>query len=91
MSVNGSPLPGGTITAVSTSAPAERATGVVRPNGTFTLTGAPLGEVRIGVFAERRGDEPFVPVPPRYADPARSPLACDVPAGGRRGLAPELE
>jgi len=85
----GKGLPGGSIRVVSAADPRSQVIGRLRADGTFTLTGAPTGPVKIAVETESvREDAPgphrpaFVAIPAKYTDPDKSGLTGDIPAEG---------
>jgi hypothetical protein len=94
----GRPVTGGSIRLVALDDPARQVHGRILRGGTFTLTGARVGRVRVAVetvSAQEGADSPdrgaFVRVPARYARPDTSPLTLDIPAGGAVGLAVAME
>ncbi len=78
------PLPGGSVTFISTADPGQRATGILKSDGTFTIADVPIGPVRVAVDTEpMRFGAPtrFVPIPAKYTRPESSGFSYDVQPG----------
>jgi len=93
----GKPVTGGSIRLVGADDPTRQAHGRVRKDGTFTLTGCPVGVVKVavetssvleGVPSTDSGE--FVRIPPQFVRPETTPLSVTVPAGGAADLTIEL-
>lgn len=69
VNVDGKPLTGGNITLISADDSRWRATGRVRPDGTFRVTGAPIGTSWVMLdngFVKSRQPSAYIPLPKKY-------------------------
>lgn len=86
VSLAGTPLRGGSITLVAKGNSDLRVTTMIRSDGTFSVSNAPLGPVQIGVETEslKMGAPPedYIAIPRRYANPETSELTATVEPSG---------
>jgi hypothetical protein len=81
VTLDGKPIPAGTVTLVSVKDPLFRVAAAIRQGGVFQVTDAPEGEVRVAVETEtiRSIDrKSYVPIPAKYNDTATSGLKATV-------------
>jgi hypothetical protein len=93
VTLDGKPLPGGTITFRSVKDTMFRATVVIQPDGTFLVADAPEGPVTVAIETESvlalapplgpNDPKPkaYVPIPAKYADEKTSGLSATVARG----------
>lgn len=82
---DGQPLPGGSIAFVSADDPGMRVTCLIRPDGSYAVSDAPVGTVRVAIETDsvRLGDpDNYVAIPARYATSEHSGLTAQITAGG---------
>ena len=87
--LDGDPITGGMITVISHDNPSRRATGILRPDGTFRLAGAPLGKCRVVIdtTSVQAGDPAnYMPVPAKYHAAASTSLFLDLKPGPNDGI-----
>ncbi len=87
--IDGKPITGGMITILSADNRSRRASGVLRPDGTFRLAGSPIGACRVVIDTTsiRIGDpSSYMPVPVKYHDPATTDLSVDLQPGENEGI-----
>ncbi len=87
--IDGNPITGGMITILSADNRSRRASGVLRPDGTFRLAGSPIGACRVVIDTTsiRVGDpSSYMPVPVKYHAPATTDLAVDLQPGENEGI-----
>jgi hypothetical protein len=80
----GSPLPAGMVSVVSKQNESLGGDAVIKPDGSFSIQYAPLGEAYVTVDTSivRHSNPPqYVEIPKRYADPAKSGLTVQIKAG----------
>jgi hypothetical protein len=78
---DGKPLRGGTIFFVSATDPMRRVAVMIKPDGTFSVADAPLGDVLISVDNEsQKGNNPeaYVPLPKEYRKEETSKLTAKI-------------
>lgn len=83
----GKPLPGGSISFVSKENARMRVTGLLRSDGTYSISDVPLGAVNVTVDTEcvRLGNAAnYVRIPPRYTNLKTSGLQTTVAAEGNK-------
>lgn len=88
------PLRGGSVTFISTTDASKRATGVLKPDGTFSITDVPIGPARVAIDTEpmRFGaPDRYVQIPVRYVSPETSGFTFDVQPGENTGAKFQLE
>jgi hypothetical protein len=81
VTINGKTLGGGSITFVSIDDPRYRVVAPLRADGTFSVTDAPLGRVRVAVETESaRLGAPgaYTPIPEKYGKPDASGLTATI-------------
>lgn len=86
---DGRPITGGMITIVSVEDARRRASGLIRPDGTFRLEGAPIGASRVllDTTVTRMGDaSKYVRLPQKYAFYDSTDLTVDLEAGENEGV-----
>jgi hypothetical protein len=92
VTLDGKPLPTGSITFISTEDPRFRVTAMIQGDGGFKVADAPLGRVRVVIETESaRGNPGYVPVPAKYADAKTSGLTAVVVKANRQPLLFELK
>ena len=92
VTLDGKPLPSGSITFISAEDARFRVTAMIQLDGGFKVADAPLGRVRVVIETESaRGNPGFVPVPAKYADATTSGLTATVVKADRRPLLFELK
>jgi len=93
----GRPVTGGSIRLVAADDPTRQAHGRIRKDGTFTLTGSPVGPTKVavetssvleGVPGPDQGE--FVRIPPKFVRPETTTVTVTVPAGGATGITIDL-
>ena len=86
VTVNGQPLPGGSVSIVSAEDPRFRVTTMIQEGGAFSVANAPRGAVKLAVETEslKLGAPPevYIEIPRHYADADTSTLTADVQPGG---------
>jgi len=94
----GKPVTGGSIRFVMVDDFAKQAQGRIRKDGTFTLTGCPVGTVKVavettsvleGVPGSDQGE--FVRLPPKFVRPETTPVNLTVPVDGVTGITIDLK
>jgi hypothetical protein len=86
----GTPLRGGTVTFVTEDGKA-RASGVIRPDGTYSADNVPVGTVLVSVETESARDQPagvapesrYVPIPRHLRNPRQSGVRLTVRGGAQ--------
>jgi hypothetical protein len=92
VTLDGKPLPVGSITFISTDDPRFRVTAMIQSDGRFKVADAPLGRVKVVIETESaRGNPGFVPVPAKYADAKTSGLTATVVKADGQPLLFELK
>lgn len=84
VNVDGKPLTGGNVTLVSAEDSRWRATGRVRPDGTFRLTGAPIGKSWVVLdndFVKSRQPSAYIPLPKKYTVLKETDLTINLKPG----------
>jgi hypothetical protein len=90
VTLDGKPLPGGSILLVSANDPVFRVSVRIKPDGTFSVEDAPVGPVIVSVETESLRDfgtpdnpipKDYVPIPAKYADVKTSGLTATVARG----------
>lgn len=96
--LDGKPIQGGSITIVSAKDEKYGVTSVIKTDGTFSITDAPLGDVMIAIDTQlQKFNNPttYVPIPAKYADVRTSGLTAvikkDAGAEGPQKLTIELK
>jgi hypothetical protein len=85
LSLDGKPLPGGTIGFISVKDPRYCVTAMIQTDGTFRVADAPTGEVKISVDTEsaRIGNpSAYFPVPAKYRNANTSGLTATINKDG---------
>ena len=85
VTLDGKPLSGGLITFFLRKDPTCYATAAIKPDGTFKMNKAPLGEVLVAITTENmksHNPQGYVPIPKRYWDATTSDLTATVTKGG---------
>jgi hypothetical protein len=84
----GEPLPGGTI--LFYGQPKGQWSGEIKEDGSYTVTGVPTGTAKIAIIpavnVNLGGGAPqvkAVTIPPKYSDPEKSGLTCEVQGGAQ--------
>jgi hypothetical protein len=92
VTLDGKPLPTGSITFISAEDPRFRVTAMIKPDGGFRVADAPLGRVRVAIETESaRGNPGYVPIPARYADAKTSGVTATVVKANQQPLVFQLE
>jgi hypothetical protein len=81
----GQPLPGGTISVISKQNEMLSGAAVIKPDGSFTIQYAPIGDAVVTVETKvLQISDPvhFVKIPDKYTDPAKSGLTAEIKADG---------
>lgn len=82
VTVGGRPLAGGSVYAVGGVAAGECATNAaVAPDGSYEMSGVPVGVVRIALLPPPGDAEDAVPLPPKFLDTKTSGLTVEVRPG----------
>ncbi len=87
--IDDKPITGGMISIVSDENPRKRATGILRPDGTFRLAGSPIGKshVVIDTTSVLAGDRSaYVPLPRKYGRLETTDLTVDLLPGDNKGV-----
>jgi hypothetical protein len=96
VTLDGNPLPGGSITFFSAIDKQNRVTALIRPQGEFAVAGAPLGKVQVTVEtdsfnANRKKDTPKLLIPEKYRKAETSGLTAEIGPKSREGITIELQ
>ena len=92
--IDGQPITGGMITLVSAENPRKRATGILRPDGTFRLAGSPIGEsyVIIDTTSVQMGDpSAYMPLPRKYSRLETTDVTVELQPGENTDVAIRCE
>jgi len=93
----GRPVTGGSIRLVAADDPTRQAHGRIRKDGSFTLTGSPVGLAKVavetssvleGVPGPDQGE--FVRIDPKFVRTETTTVTLTVPAGGATGITIDL-
>lgn len=82
--LDGAPITGGMITIISDENASRRATGILRPDGTFRLASAPVGKCRVVIdtTSVQMGDPAkYMPLPVKYHAPQTTDLSIELQPG----------
>ena len=95
VTLDGNPLPGGSISFTLPSDQPYRVTALIGPQGEFAVAGAPLGKVQVTVEtdsfnANRKKGTPKLLIPVKYRSAATSGLTAEIGPKSREGIAIEL-
>jgi hypothetical protein len=98
VTLDGKPLPGGSIVFVSAKDESYRAKGFIASDGSFTIPNSPTGDVLVAVEAapQQSPQQPltpnknYVPIPLKYLDVKTSGLTATVAKSDSKEDAPKL-
>jgi hypothetical protein len=88
VTLEGKPLKGGSITFISVKDATYHMTCMIKPDGSFTVGNAPLGEVQVAVETESAkmiGPDAYVPIPRKYSKAKTSGLKTTIGQAGPDG------
>ncbi len=93
VTLDGKPLPCGSISLLSVENPMYRVSALIRSDGSFSVADAPKGKVNVAIETETaRGNNPnYVPIPKRYGDVKTSGLSADIQPDAAAPFAFELK
>jgi hypothetical protein len=83
ITIDGKPLPGGTIFFVSAKDPQMLVSSTIKSDGTFSVADAPKGDVLVAVDNEsQKGNNPknYIPLPGKYRNAKTSGLTANIAA-----------
>jgi hypothetical protein len=93
VTLDGKPLPGGSITLISTDNAAFSVTAVIRSDGGFSVADAPRGSVHAAIETESvvvGNPDNYVAIPQKYAHPETSALTATIEGDAPQPLAFDL-